>query len=267
MRVALYQMQAALGAVEANLAKIETAASAASAMGATLLVTPEMSIPGYALDTETSRYAEPADGASIQRLKAIATAKNMALVAGFAEAADGVIYNSAVLVRADGTTEIYRKCHLYGDLERRAFRASDAPAAVFEIGDMKAAMVICYDVEFPEHVRAAALAGAELLIVPTALAASMTNRVIPDKVVPVRALENQLFVIYADLTGSDGVFDYEGHSVICSPDGGHLARAGQGEALLVADLDRSLYSVAMAELPYLAERRPELYAAVALPVK
>ena len=105
MRVALYQMQAALGAVEANLAKIEMAASAASAMGATLLVTPEMSIPGYALDAQTARYAEPADGPSVQRLKAIAAEKNIALVAGFAEAADGAVYNSAVLVQTDGTTE------------------------------------------------------------------------------------------------------------------------------------------------------------------
>jgi predicted amidohydrolase len=123
-------------------------------------------------------------------------------------------------------------------------------------------MVICYDVEFPEFVRSAALAGAELLIVPTALAASEANRMIPDRIVPARALENQMFVIYADLCGSDGVLDYEGHSVICSPDGAHLARSGRGEALITVDLDRNLYASSMAELPYLAERRPELYGAV-----
>ncbi|PZU23208.1 MAG: nitrilase [Shinella sp.] len=262
MRVALYQMQATPGAVADNLARIEQAAFAASIMGAALLVTPELSVTGYALGAETASFAEPADGPILARLKAMAAARNIAIVAGFPERSGDAIYNSAALVRPDGTVEVYRKCHLYGALERDAFRASDTPPAVFQIGGLKAAMVICYDVEFPEFVRSAALAGAELLIVPTALAASEANRMIPDRIVPARALENQTFVIYADLCGSDGVLDYEGHSVICSPDGAHLARAGRGEALITADLDRNLYASSIAELPYLAERRPELYGAV-----
>lgn len=262
MRVALYQMQATPGAVADNLARIEQAAFAASIMDAALLVTPEMSVTGYALGAKTASFAEPADGPILARLKAMAAARNIAIVAGFPERSGDAIYNSAALVRPDGTVEVYRKCHLYGALERNAFRASDTPPAVFQIGGLKAAMVICYDVEFPEFVRSAALAGTELLIVPTALAASEANRMIPDRIVPARALENQMFVIYADLCGSDGVLDYEGHSVICSPDGAHLARAGRGEALITVDLDRNLYASSMAELPYLAERRPELYGAV-----
>lgn len=210
MRVALYQMQATPGAVADNLARIEQAAFAASIMGAALLVTPEMSVTGYALGAETASFAEPADGPILARLKAMAAARNIAIVAGFPERSGDAIYNSAALVRPDGTVEVYRKCHLYGALERNAFRASDTPPAVFQIGGLKAAMVICYDVEFPEFVRSAALAGTELLIVPTALAASEANRMIPDRIVPARALENQMFVIYADLCGSDGVFDYEG---------------------------------------------------------
>lgn len=264
MRVALFQMQAGLGAVDDNLAKIARAATAAAAIGAELLVAPELATTGYALDTRTDAFAEPADGPIVARLKAITAETGIAVVAGFPERDGGAVYNSAVLARPDGSAEFYRKCHLYGDMERRAFRASDAPPAVFELNGLKAAMVICYDVEFPEFVRAAALCGAELLIVPTALAASEACRVIPERVVPVRALENGLFILYADLCGGDGMMDYEGHSAICSPDGAHLARAGRGEALLVADLDRSLYASAMAELPYLAERRPELYGAILL---
>lgn len=267
MRVALYQMQASIGAAKDNLARIEQAAFAASIMGAELLVTPEMSVTGYALGAETASFAEPADGSIVERLKGMAASRNIAIVAGFPERVGDAVFNSAALVRPDGTTEIYRKCHLYGTLEREAFSASDTPSAVFEIGGVKAAMVICYDVEFPEFVRSAALAGAELLIVPTALAASEANRMIPDRIVPTRALENQMFVIYADLCGVDGVLEYEGHSVICSPDGAHLARAGRGEALLAVDLDRNLYAASMAELPYLAERRPELYGAVVGPSK
>ena len=73
---------------------------------------------------------------------------------------------------------------------------------IFEIGGLKAALLICYDVEFPESVRALALAGAELVIVPTALMQPFD--VVAKTIVPARAYENQLFVAYANRCGSGG---------------------------------------------------------------
>lgn len=262
MRVAVYQMQSELKDTESNLARIARAAEAAAAMGAKLLVTPEMSLMGYALDADTAATAQPADGPAVEALRALCEKAGLAIVAGFAERDGGHIYNSAVLVQPAGPPRVYRKCHLFGDMERRSFTPADAAPEIFEIGPFKAAMIICYDVEFPEWVRAAALAGAELLIVPTALVASPTNRRVAEQLVPTRAMENQLFIVYADLAGSDGVLCYEGHSMVASPDGDFLARAGQGECLLVVDLEPGRFSDHAAELPYFADRRPALYGSV-----
>lgn len=120
-------------------------------------------------------------------------------------------------------------------------------------------MVICYDVEFPEYVRTAALAGAELLLVPTALPAGDISRRVSEHVVPTRAFENGIFVAYADLCGKEADLEYCGRSVIVGPDGDEIARAGSGETLMIADIDPSAYDECRRQNPYLAERRTELY--------
>lgn len=262
MRVAMFQMFSELTNVDGNLAKIAKAAEAAAVMGANLLVTPEMSVTGYALEAATATMAEPADGPIATKLQAIADRFKIALVAGFAERDGDTIFNSVALSQPGKPQRVYRKCHLYGDMERVAFTPSDTGPELFEIGGLKAAMLICYDVEFPEIVRSIGLSGAELLIVPTALATTPANRRIPERILPARAMENQLFILYTDLCGNDGVLNYEGHSVAVAPDGSFLCRAGSGECLMFADLDPAAYDESRAELPYLRDRRPELYGAV-----
>ena len=120
-----------------------------------------------------------------------------------------------------------------------------------------AGLLICYDVEFPETVRAHALNGAELVIVPTALMRPFD--VVARIVVPARAYENQLFIAYVDRCGREGPFDYCGLSCVVGPDGSDLARAGRGEELIFADLDRSALEQSRKINTHLNDRRPELY--------
>ena len=157
-----------------------------------------------------------------KRLQAIAAETGIAIVAGFAEAADGVVYNSAVAVTPDGGRHVYRKMHLYGDYEKSLFRPGDTAPPVFQIGGLKAGLLICYDVEFPEMVRHLALAGADLVLVPTALPASEHAAFIARSIIPVRAFENQVFVAYANHAGRDDAFAYAGLSGIAAPDGSDL---------------------------------------------
>lgn len=82
--------------------------------------------------------------------------------------------------------------------------------------------------------------------------------------VPARAFENQVFVAYAGMCGSEAGLGYCGLSCIVGPDGQDLARARTGPALLFADIDRSAISRSRKENPYLTDRHPEIYAA---PVK
>ncbi|NGO62090.1 carbon-nitrogen hydrolase family protein [Rhizobium daejeonense] len=259
MLISLFQMQPVSGDIAENLMKIARAAEAASDMGADLLVTPELSTSGYALGELFDEIAETRDGALIDALADIAETFDLAICAGFPEREGDAVYNSAVLMRPDGSREFYRKGHLYGDAERAAFTPGNDIPHVFDLCGMKTSMLICYDVEFPEYVRSVALAGAELVLVPTALPAGVISRRVADAVVPTRAFENGVFIVYSDLCGSENSAEYCGRSVIVGPDGDELARAGAREALLVAEVEPSAYDECREQNPYLAERRSELY--------
>ena len=118
--------------------------------------------------------------------------------------------------------------------------------------------MICYDVEFPENVRAHALAGTDLLLVPTALMRPF--EFVAESVVPVRAFENQLYVAYVNRVGPEGEFDFVG--LVC------LAGARRRRPRPAPDAARNWSSptstpaccAASREAnPYLADRRPGLY--------
>ncbi|GEO85474.1 MULTISPECIES: carbon-nitrogen hydrolase family protein [Alphaproteobacteria] len=260
MLISLYQMQPISGDAAGNLSKIAQAAAAASDMGADLLVTPELSVSGYALSpAQFSEIAEGRDGDIIGALREIAAEFEIAVCAGFPERDGDVVYNSAVLVRPEGGTEFYRKTHLYGDGERAAFAPGTEGPCVFDFAGIRTGMLICYDVEFPEYVRSLALAGAELVLVPTALPAGIISRRVADMVVPTRAFENGLFIAYADLCGEEGALSYSGRSAVVGPDGDELARAGLRETLLVSEIDPTAYDDCRKQNPYLIDRRPDLY--------
>ena len=124
--------------------------------------------------------------------------------------------------------------HLFGPDERAAFTPAAAAPGVVDFHGHKTALVICYDIEFPESARAAALRGADLLLVPTALAGGFDA--VPQVLVRARALENQLTVAYANHTGSEDGCDFRGGSIVAGPDGSVLAAAGPGPELLFAEL-------------------------------
>lgn len=259
MLIALYQMQPLAGDIPGNLGKIAQAALAAAELGAELLVTPELATSGYAQGPGFQKLAQDREGSIIDALREMAADCGMSICTGFPERDGSRVYNTAVLVRPDGSAEFTRKIHLYGESERAAFAVGQAPPSVFEVNGIRTGMVICYDVEFPETVRSLALAGAELVLVPTALPQGPVSRRIAETLVPTRALENGLFIVYADLCGQEGQMTYGGWSGIYAPDGDVLARAGARETLLVVDIDPEGYAEAKAQNPYLRDRRPGLY--------
>lgn len=256
MRLAALQMQAVAGDIEANLVRIEAAAREAAAKGADLLVAPELAVTGYGAGEAIAANAEPADGAVVRRLQACAAAHGIAIVTGFAERAEGAVWNSAVLATPDAAPLVYRKSHLYGDYERDLFRPGVPAAVTFEVAGIRAGMLICYDVEFPENVRRLAQAGCALVVVPTALPASDHAELIARRMISVRAFENQIFVAYVDHCGAEERFAYAGLSGIAAPDGSLLAAAGETEeALLVADVRPADFAVSAAQNTYLRDLR------------
>ena len=262
MRLAVCQASGTPGDVAANLRAVRRSALEAAAAGAELVVFPEAFLTGYNIGARLAELAEPADGPSLTALRAIAAEAGIALLCGYPERSGRTVYNAAVLVGVGGEPLLgYRKTHLFGPVDRAAFAPGDGfPLA--QVGPLRVGVLICYDIEFPEPARHLALAGAQLVLVPTSLMAPFD--VVARTLVPARAAENQIFVAYANRVGREGDLLYVGQSCVCGPDGADLARAGsEEEALLVADLDPRAIARAREESSYLHERRPALYTALA----
>jgi predicted amidohydrolase len=206
--------------------------------------------------------AEVYNGESAQQIARIAKTTGIAILYGYPErTGDGQIYNAVQLIDANGERLCnYRKTHLFGDLDRSMFSAGTDDFPIVELNGWKLGFLICYDLEFPENTRRLALAGAELILVPTA---NMTPfDFIADVTVRARAYENQCYVAYANYCGHEGDIQYCGQSSIAAPDGSRIAQAGLDEALIVGELDRQLMVESRAANRYLLDRRPELYGAL-----
>lgn len=269
-RVALFQDAGTPLDPAANLDRLASAARTAAARGARLLVAPEMHLTGYAVGPEAvERLAEPADGPSAERAAAIARATGVALAYGYPERAEGGVYNAALLIDRDGRRLGHRKAHLFGDLDRGMFAPGPGPkpgsetSPLLDLDGLRLGLLICYDVEFSEAARALALAGADLLVVPTAL--MEPHEAVARLVVPARAFENGLFVAYANRCGREGDLAYIGQSCVIGPDGADITRAGRDPALVLADLDPAALRAARAANPYLEDRRPDLYGRLTRP--
>ncbi|WP_410571486.1 carbon-nitrogen hydrolase family protein [Amycolatopsis sp. cmx-4-61] len=223
-----------------------------------LVVTAEMSTTGYHIGARTHELAEPADGPTATRMAELARRLGAALAYGYPETDGEHVYNSVQLVDATGRRLAnYRKTHLFGDLDRAWFTPGDEAVVQADLGGVRVGLLICYDVEFPELVRAHALAGTELLVVPTAL--MHPYELVADTLVPARAYESQLFVAYANRCDTEQELTYCGRSCVVAPTGEVLARAGAGPGVIAADVTRAALTASRLENTHLADRRPELY--------
>lgn len=257
MRVALLQT-AGTGTVGGNLDLLEAKAAEAAEQGARLLIAPEMFLTGYNIGERAWALAEPANGPAAGRATEIARRHGLALLYGFPEFRDGAVYNAVLWVDPEGHRRVYRKAHLFGPDERRLFSPGQEHPPLIRFEGLKIGLLICYDVEFPEAVRALAVAGAELIAVPTAL--MQPYGFVADALVPTRAYENGVYLAYVNRAGAEGDLTYVGRSCLVGPDGRDLARApGNAEALLVAEVALQEIARVREVNPYLHDLRRDLY--------
>ncbi|SNY94120.1 Carbon-nitrogen hydrolase [Cohaesibacter sp. ES.047] len=234
MKLALYQGPAIDGDIDAAFAVIESQLSAAAMAGARMAVFPELYLPGYNQPALHKSLAQPLGGEWCQRLSAVAAQSGCGLTIGWAEAADGCVYNAATCFDAQGTQLAHhRKLQLFGPMEQASF-AYGSSYTTFLWEGRKAALLICYDIEFPQHCLALAQEGVELVFVPTANPKGYEH--VSDYLVPARASEMGLIIVYANYCGSEAGLDYAGCSLIAGPDAEMLATAGRQESLLVAEV-------------------------------
>lgn len=253
LRVAIYQHECRAGEdPPARLDHLDRAMAEAALQGADLLICPELFLSGYDIDDLVRARAEPVDGPSARRAAALAARHGVALVYGYPERGGARLFNSALCLGKDGSVLAnHRKRRLPNEFERRHFDRGGT-ATGFVLDGWRIGIVICYEVEFPEAVRQAALDGAALVVTPTALGEEWG--VVAHRVIPTRAFENCLYVAYANYAGREGASRYLGASVIAGPRGDDCARAAAGEELIVGVLDPEAIGRARERLPYLRDR-------------
>ncbi|MFN8178163.1 MAG: nitrilase-related carbon-nitrogen hydrolase [bacterium] len=246
LRVGFAQTRPAFGDVTGNLAGAAQLVERAPDFD--VLVLPELFATGYLfLDrAEAERVAEGTDGPTAALLRELAARRRAWIVGGFAERADGRLFNSAALAGPDGALLVYRKVHLF-DRETEVFDPGDRPfrAWTLEHGGrrVRVGVMICFDWLFPEAARCLAVDGAELLLHPS-------NLVLPfcQDAMRTRCLENRVFAITAnrcgdDVRASDDVrraekLHFTGASQITGPRGQVIARAEEdGECVSVVEID------------------------------
>ena len=246
------------GDVDGNLALLDSAAAQAAAQGAELLITPEMFLTGYDLAGGLPELTALAARDLLGPAGEIARRHGLAIVLGAPDAAPEGLYNAAFFLDETGRVLTrYRKSHLFGELDQALFRAGDELFGCVQFRGLRIAICICYDVEFPETVRAAALDGAHLVAVPTAQMTPFSF--VAEQLIRTRAWENQVYVAYCNHTGAEATLRFVGRSSIVAPSGQVLASAAEGDALLVADVDSDVVTRAHTDNPYLADRRLDLH--------
>ena len=217
-----------------------------------LVVCPELFASGYNVGDSLLDLASPAHGDIFEQFAALAKMLDVAIVYGYPEQGDGCIYNSAAFVSARGELLANHRKQLNspGSFEEKYFTPGDR-FTMLNFAGVAIAIMICYEVEFPESVRMAAARGAELVFVPTALFDQWGVFVV--RVVPTRAFENGIWLAYANHAGHENGLDYLGSSKIVAPDGHIEANAGPHEELIVAMIDRQRVQAAQKRLPYLRD--------------
>ena len=232
-RLAVLQGPSPAGDTEAAITALAQALRAAGAMGVQALVVPEVWLPGYNQPTIAAQ-AQTADGKWSGQLSAACRQAGCGLVLGFAERDGTQVRNAAMAISASGERlALYRKIQLYGAREKALYTPGDS-YAIFDLGGVKAAVLICYDIEFASHVAALAAQNVQVILVPTANMQPFTHVI--RHTVPAMAANYGVSIAYANYCGVEGDLSYVGGSLITGPHGEVLAQAGDHPALLIADI-------------------------------
>lgn len=258
-RVAVAQTAPRLGDIEANLAEAESWILGLAGH-ADLVVFPELFTTGYNREMlDHGAFAERLpDGPSVRRLGAAAKTAGVSVVGTILERDGSTVFDTAVVFDTDGVLAAsYRKSHLHPG-ESAIFGQGNELVVVPLGGGIKLGLAICFEHAFPEIFGELALAGANLVAIPSAVPEGYSYLL--ELRTRARAQDNQVFVAASNLAGDDGRTRWCGRSVIVDPRGEVVAAAGAGGAAqIVAELDLDLIEREREQEPLFGHRRPELY--------
>jgi len=223
----------------------------------------EYFLTGDRCKDEFRDLAEPLTGASIQTLKKIAVQQHCYLIFGMPlkdEHLEGLLYNAAILIHPNGTVNAYKKWFLptVGPFEEKIFFDQGEELPVFTTRHGTLGLLICYDMNFPEIAKALTLQGADMLICISA--SPSTTKQYFETLLPARALENTVFVVYVNLAGNQEDLIYWAGSQVYDPLGNLIKKAPYyKESIITCDINLNNLEQARARRPVLRDIRPEIY--------
>jgi len=246
----------------------------AAARGAQIICLQELFLTRYFPQTEDEaafQRAEAVPGPTTERLGQLAAELGVVIVASlFEKRAPGLFHNSAVVLDADGhLAGHYRKMHIPDDprfYEKYYFTPGDLGFRAFDTRFGRLGLLICWDQWYPEAARLTALAGAEILIYPTAIGTWLGEWPLQAAqheawrtVQCAHAITNGVFVAAINRVGQEDELRFWGRSFVAGPDGRVLAEAGDGAAVLVVPCERAQIDRARVGWPFLRDRRIDAY--------
>ena len=263
MKAALAQLDATVGDKMKNLKKLEKAVSAAKA---DLFLAGELYLTGYMARDAFAQLAEPIDGPAVKTVQFLAREHSTHIVFGMPEREESTkrLFNTSVLVAPDGKVASYRKVYPanFGPFEEGLYFARGDGLTLVETKLGRIGLLICYDTFFPELAKSYALQGADLLAIISASPA--TSKPFFDRILPARAIENALPVLYANLVGTELNIVFQGGTQAIGPRGEDLGKAEDFvESVVIADVDLRDLTTARTFRPTLRDTRKEMWEPVA----
>jgi len=255
---------------EASLAKALAWMRQAKDQGADLIVFPELALdfffPQVRAEAGYFDWSEPIPGPTTERFQSAAAELGLVTIINvFERAAPGRYYDASPVIDADGTllgvSRMLHICEEPGYNEKYYYWPGDTGWPVYETRVGKIGVAICYDRHYPEHFRALALGGAEIVVVPTATSTSeQAFKNVWEIEIQAAAVANQIYVAVANRSGVDGDLHFFGESFVADPAGQVIARAGaDSDELLLADVDLGRIEEVRRHVPFLRDLRYDLY--------
>lgn len=267
MKIALIQQHATkdkAANVARGLAALETAARRGAHLACFAELAFEWFYPQRPAESGFRDLAEPLDGPTVAAFQRQAKQLGIVTVINLYEREGQHTYDSSPVIDADGTLlGVTRMIHIteYPCFhEQGYYTPGDKGAPVFGTKAGKIGVSICYDRHFPEYMRALALNGADLVIVPQAGAVDEWPEGLYEAEMQVAAFHNGYFTALCNRVGKEDCLDFAGESFVCGPDGKVIARGPKSQdAIVYADIDYSALAHSNARRLFLKHRRAELY--------
>ena len=265
MKIALCQMRMS-GEMEVNYIRAREHIDAAAAQGAKLICFPEIQLSPFFPQYEgrdASQWVVAPDSRYIRGIQDACREAGIYAAPNFYVEENGQRYDMSLLIDDHGQTigrqkmvHIAQAACFY---EQDYYTPSEEGFTVFDTPLGKIGIVVCFDRHYPESVRTLALRGADLILIPTANTKAEPSDLFQWEI-RIQAFQNSVNIAMCNRVGVEGQMDFSGESMVSDHLGALTALAGDGDELLICDVDLTAAAKTRKSKPYTSLRRPELYA-------